>query len=151
MYEIIDEVRRFYQEVGEAFLLPKPEECIMYAITEMGEVVDAVLREQRPHDNRRRTDKSNVKEEMGDVALMLCASLNAVDYRKYIPAEDTGPVNLQQLCFQIAAAWLKYDTGNWIAPVMRALSILYRFPNYDVLTSLRSRMLKIKRERLETE
>lgn len=147
MHGIIAEVHKFYTEAGEAFPLPDPKSCLMYAVTEVGEAVDALLREERPGDKRRRTDKSDFRDELGDVVLMLSASLYDVDYQKY-PIEDVEPT-LPNLLFQIAAAWMKFGTGNWVSPVIRALAILQRYPDYDALTSVRSRILKIKRERLE--
>lgn len=142
---ILQMVRDFYDEMGDKFPLPPAVDCLQYAVTEVGEVLDADLRDRRKHDNRRRKSvKSTVEEEIADVVMMLCAAL--IQYTGRAPNEVTpGGNDIKWLAMHTVTAYLKSD-GNWRSSAYAALDVAHGL--IDVPAMLQQRFDKIRSERL---
>ena len=55
--------------IGKQWPTPTPEDTLWFMVTEVGEVIDAVLR-KKPEYMRNRPTKSSILQECGDVAMM---------------------------------------------------------------------------------
>ena len=109
---------------------PPMADCLAYAVTEAGEVLDAVLRIERAGDDRTRahTAKDGVGRELAQVAYMLGTAGNLLGY-------DLGPLEASPSVIlanghcvtAVAVAMVRvttraYDTGS-AALMIEALSI----------------------------
>ena len=104
--KIIDEVAEFRRLFNPWWPTPDLEGPLMYAYSEMGEVLDAWLREQRPDDKRNGQRDSDVLFELADVAIMLATALS--EHREPPPlAYLSLNAELSNLGIKVAAAlWM---------------------------------------------
>jgi NTP pyrophosphatase (non-canonical NTP hydrolase) len=61
----------FRRKYSEWWATPEPDDCLRYAFTEAGELMDAWLRSQRPDDARNNAKERSIPKELADVAIML--------------------------------------------------------------------------------
>lgn len=91
--EYMDGLMRFLDQVeklrGAAdgvgiWVTPSPEDCLAFAVTEAGEAVDAMLR-QNPAYTRSHQKGASLEHELGDMAVMLASYL----IQNGLPSDDT--------------------------------------------------------------
>jgi hypothetical protein len=73
----VHELRKMDEEHGDVWKMPSYNDSLMFAMTEIGESIDAILR-QKPEYFRNRefaTTGNEVYEEAADVAMMLIKAL----------------------------------------------------------------------------
>lgn len=57
------------------WLTPTPDDCIRYAFTEAGELMEAYLRAKRPGDARNNVKLVEIDHELADVVIMLVSAV----------------------------------------------------------------------------
>lgn len=67
-------VREFREDMHLYFPAPSREDCMAFAVTEVGEAVDAVLR-QNPLYKRNNSKRHNVEAELAQTAMMLLSTI----------------------------------------------------------------------------
>lgn len=72
---VIERVRESREGTKEKFPLPDVEHSIDYAITEIGETIDAFLRLGRPGDKRNNEKNIDPRYEFGQVGYMICSAI----------------------------------------------------------------------------
>jgi hypothetical protein len=68
-------VRESRQRTAEYFPLPSAKDCILYAITEIGEYLDALLRLDRPDDKRNNNKQLSPMQEWGQAGYMIASAI----------------------------------------------------------------------------
>lgn len=58
---------------------PKPSDCLLYALSEIGEASDAYLRSTRPDDLRREERVVSLSEEIADAVIMVVSAFPEQD------------------------------------------------------------------------
>lgn len=72
---LLSRVRAHRQSVAHAFAWPSAAQCAAYALSELGEYTDALLRQQRPRDNRAASRERDAMVEWGQCGYMLASAL----------------------------------------------------------------------------
>ena len=91
--DLVNIVRQSRERTAGVFPLPDVDSCIDYAITEAGEFLDTVLREQRDTDKRNRDKDHDARKELAQCGYMICSAiiqvptdhLDATDWESYVP------------------------------------------------------------------
>lgn len=78
LIRIVAEHRR---HVGDARPYPPAGDCVLFAITEAGELIDAILR-QTPRYLRNNAKPSNPAAEAGDLGYMIASAIDQIDRRQ---------------------------------------------------------------------
>ncbi len=92
LYELVEIVRESRERTNDVFPLPDVDSCIDYAITEAGEYLDAILREERNKDKRNRDKEHDARKEIGQCGYMIASAviqvptghLDAIDWQPYV-------------------------------------------------------------------
>jgi hypothetical protein len=101
LQELVEIVRASRERTNGVFPLPDVDSCIDYAITEAGEYLDAVLREQRNGDKRNNDKQHNPRKEWGQCGYMIASAI------MQMPEFDD------------------YDSGDWIPLERPELNSVY--------------------------
>ena len=119
---LVDIVRQSRERTAGVFPLPDVDSCIDYAITEAGEYLDAVLREQRDTDKRNRDKDHDARKEWAQCGYMICSAiiqvptdhLDALDWEPYIAAEQGNVyVVISRLCdIRTGLAWMNHENPH---------------------------------------
>lgn len=72
---LVEIVRESRGRTSDVFPLPDIEGCIDYAITEAGECLDAILRDNRLGDKRNRDKAHDARREWGQCGYMILSAL----------------------------------------------------------------------------
>ena len=65
----------FRRKYSQWWATPDPDDCLRYAFTEAGELMDAWLRSKRPDDARNNDRQRDVAKELADIAIMLVSAM----------------------------------------------------------------------------
>lgn len=99
-------VRRWLELVEQKnipYTIPGPADAIAYAVTEVGEVVDAILRAQRPQDTRANDRETSIRDEICDVFIMLAHAISDWKPETYsISGMSLSPLSQSELEARIA-------------------------------------------------
>jgi len=132
------EFRRLYDKY---WATPEPKDCLYYALTEMGEAVDAYLRTKRPNDARNRNKKLSVYVELADAAIMLLSSMDYLDAKSplFPPYYD-----LDEVFVKVTNAVLNFNNSLtlWTIPVIDALWMIEAAP-FDLGEEIEHRLKSI--------
>jgi hypothetical protein len=82
--------------LAHCYPLPSPVDCIRYALTELGEYEDAILRNERQSDKRNNGRERDWQAELGQCGEMIGCAL--------IPFQRTGDIHLTRYPAQTRAA-----------------------------------------------
>ena len=72
--DLVEIVRASRERTDSVFPLPDVDSCIDYAITEAGEYLDAILRDNRNGDKRNNSKDHDARKELGQAAYMICSA-----------------------------------------------------------------------------
>jgi NTP pyrophosphatase (non-canonical NTP hydrolase) len=135
--EQVEKLRGAADKIG-VWVTPPPEDCLAFAVTEAGEAVDALLR-QNPRYARSHKKKVSVEHELGDMAVMLASYLiqgelpsNEEDWPNYV----NKPV-VHRIINNAVSAWYSFcdDLGHTERSTLRSLTGIIRMLGSDALTS----------------
>jgi hypothetical protein len=102
--DMVWEVREY---LGDNWPTPNTEDSLAYAVTEVGEAIDADLRSRRPDDKRNNNRNVSVEHELAQAAMMLLTALgpewepegvDALDWSLSIIAVKTTDAYHLKLC-----------------------------------------------------
>ena len=106
LYDLVEIVRESRERTNDVFPLPNVDDCIDFAITEAGEYLDALKRENTTY--KRNNDKAhNARNEWGQTGYMIASAiiqtdtdhLDRLDWEPYVPAaEGNLYVVIARLC-----------------------------------------------------
>lgn len=124
-------VWRVRAEIGHVWLTPPPIDCLRYALTEVGEAMDASLRAQRPGDARNHARDLDVLDELGDCAIMLCSALPAIEVAGY----GLRNSSLDDIAGAVAHA-LSGKEDRRPNNTLWALDLIYAYPGFTTTVAL---------------
>lgn len=75
LQELVNIVQASRERTNAVFPLPDIHSCIDYAITEIGEYIDAVLRERRNGDKRNNDKAHSPRSEWGQCGYMIASAI----------------------------------------------------------------------------
>lgn len=75
MYLMVVRVWESRRRLRDVYPLPGVRDCYLYAVTEVGEYVDAVLRRERVDDKRNCEREMDERWEFGQAGWMICSGL----------------------------------------------------------------------------
>jgi hypothetical protein len=125
--ELLEYIAAERAALANCYPLPSPLDCVRYALTELGEYEDAMLRAERTGDKRNNQRPSDARRELGQVGEMLGAAwVQRDDWRDTDEAEldqhsqsfrtgDTGDITRQQCVgvLSIALGWELRDSPGY--------------------------------------
>jgi len=118
---------------------PGVDDSIMYALTELGEAYDALLRAKRPNDKRRNDRENEIFSELGDCAVMLLTALGPefCHFSLSKMAVDIKGYSLAAIALQIASC-LPGNARRFVQmDVLLAIGQIERFMGFeDFVTSV---------------
>lgn len=120
-------------ELGDRWPTPEPDDALAFAVTEVGEAVDAQLR-LNPLYKRNSDREMDMYDELADVAMMLLTALGR-EWEPYEYFKGYPPSCLSEVATAVATAWndaLK-DFGDWIVTAENALLGIINVVGPDVL------------------
>ena len=88
--DLIDIVYESRQRMADTFPLPSFGDCVRYAITEGGEMIDAQLRQEREYHRRNNSRNVDPRTEFGQMGYMIASAL----------IQNTPPVFAQEIYHQ---------------------------------------------------
>lgn len=97
-----ERVRLSRSLTNATFPLPAPLDCVRYAITELAEMDDALLRMERAGDKRNNTRNTDPRAEMGQCGYMLLSAL--------VQLPGAGPKAIEDRVLAISSARTTYFT-----------------------------------------
>lgn len=128
--ELLEYIASERQSLAHCYPLPNPLDCVRYALTELGEYEDAMLRAERTGDKRNHVKPHDARRELGQVGEMIGAALVQLDGWQrvtegaYAPSNryDSISVMLESLskCFWYRADIFndaKWSFVNWLGLV----------------------------------
>lgn len=77
--ELLEYIASERQALAHCYPLPSPLDCVRYALTELGEYEDAMLRAERTGDKRNNVKPSDARRELGQVGEMIGAAIVQLD------------------------------------------------------------------------
>lgn len=122
---------------------PNREDSLAFAFTEIGEAIDARLR-QNPVYNRNHDKNTNVDDELADCLIMLLTAMG----RKFIyDAPDIGwvlkPGFLGDIVFAVAMAYYKGANNAWICAAIGSIVNEWAWKT-DPVTVVTDRLSRIR-------
>jgi NTP pyrophosphatase (non-canonical NTP hydrolase) len=132
----------FRRKYSQWWATPDPDDCLRYAFTEAGELMDAWLWSQRPGDARNNAKERSVPKELADVAIMLVSAMpDETDFG--YPVKNTHGID------EICCVILPHEHGktgwHWIEKYALQLVVSYSKQNHiDLLAQVRANLEEIK-------
>jgi NTP pyrophosphatase (non-canonical NTP hydrolase) len=147
--EIHTAVWDFRRQYNAWWATPNPDDCLRYAFTEAGELMDAYLRSQRPDDARNNVklvEIDHVKHELADVAIMLVSAMPKLQKGSWAPLKHP---TLDDICFMVGCC-LDDVVESWNNhSLMDAITYSERYASthhIDLLAQVRDNLEQIKRK-----
>lgn len=147
--ELVEEVREFRERMGERFLTPDPMTSILFALTEVGEAIDARLRED-PRWKRNREKDHDFPRELAQALLMtLTAMMGVVEEEKQAEKgfSQREILFLGEVLYRLAQAMFypsQMHTRAGMASDM--LTIVMQAYGIDPMEAVRREMARIERK-----
>ena len=110
--------------LGDKWPTPDTADSLAYAVTEVGEAIDADLRNRRPNDARNNHRNVSVPHELAQAVMMLLTALgrewdgSGFDYAKIAPFRNNG--SLIYIMYLVSVASMEENTENWHAWIRNA-------------------------------
>ena len=142
----------FRRKYSEWWATPEPDDCLRYAFTEAGELMDAYLRSQRPGDARNNAKDHSVEKELADVAIMLMSaweyhhfSLDTFDYSygRTVSVDDVAYYTVRMMNTAVSCNAIKENS------FILALTIVNKYSeqnHIDLLAQVIANLEEIKRK-----
>lgn len=129
--ELLEYISQERAALAGCYPLPSPLDCVRYALTELGEYEDAMLRAERTGDKRNNQKPSDARRELGQVGEMLGAAIVQLNRKRPLASEAIHTMesrldSVATLAESIAKClWYRMDMNsdaqwsfaNWIALV----------------------------------
>ncbi len=96
---IISRTRYSRNCTNDTFPLPSVADCLWYAITEAGEVVDAILRAKQPEHLRNNVRNVDPRSESGQALYMLCSAWIQLRREDMFTESYIHPINNFEVLF----------------------------------------------------
>jgi hypothetical protein len=112
--ELLEYIAAERAALAGCYPLPSPLDCVRYALTELGEYEDAMLRAERTGDKRNNQKPSDARRELGQVGEMLGAANIQLEHAPTWIG-DTGDITRQQCVgvLSIALGWELRDSPGY--------------------------------------
>lgn len=110
--ELLEYIAAERAALAGCYPLPSPLDCVRYALTELGEYEDAMLRAERTGDKRNNQKPSDARRELGQVGEMLGAAANQLRWIDFVSSDITER---------------DAERFDWIADILSALVIAYEY------------------------
>jgi NTP pyrophosphatase (non-canonical NTP hydrolase) len=143
--EIHDLVWSFRRENSDWWLTPSPDDCLRYAFTEAGELMDAWLRSKRPDDARNNDRQRDVAKELADVAIMLVSAMPELKPVSYAPLKHP---TIDDVCVMVGCC---LDAPVVYGVVMDALIYAERYAEQHHIDLLAHVQANLEAIRLKNE
>lgn len=107
-----ERVKLSRERTAATFPLPSPVDCIRYAITELAEYDDALLRQERTGDKRNNDKAHSAERELGQALYMLLSAAVQLDFAPHSGGRFGFPERdwRQNYCAAVRVlAWLAED------------------------------------------
>lgn len=140
--EAWEKVWEFREKWGHVWLTPTPEECALYAFTEVGEAIDAMMRMNRSADLRAREDRNtDVLAELGDAAIM---ALSAIRTYPGLTTDITDSSGIQKVAqsvgLLVGSGGSQYFDGRAIYLTMDIEDLISTYAQRTLLDVVRERL-----------
>jgi hypothetical protein len=103
-----ERVKLSRERTAATFPLPTPRDCIRYAITELAEYDDALLRLERAGDKRNNARQPDPQAELGQCVYMLLSAA----------VQTSGPPEYYPVLPDVSVVWYA-DTLKWLADMLQ--------------------------------
>lgn len=141
---ILDKMLEIEQEVGHIWKWPDKESCILYALTEAAEYIEAYLLSTRPGDSRnnKKPEDFDAATELFDIVMMLLRSMVA---SKNV-TQNRGRAGIEQSCNNVSSLFNEYvlrhmgdiffdiENPKESKPHELIIGIAFLFENYSATT-----------------
>ena len=107
--DMVWEVRKY---LGDNWPTPNTEDSLAYAVTEVGEAIDADLRSRRPDDKRNNNRNVSVEHELAQAAMMLLTALGP-EWEPSRYFDEIVNYDLPDIAADVALAYRESDAAYW--------------------------------------
>ena len=108
--KLIRLVAEHREQIGDARPYPPAGDCVLFAVTEAAELVDAVLR-QEPRYLRNNAKQVDPAAEAGDLGYMIASAIDQIDRRVDMPTSRAA-VLTGQILDRLVYAVISIDRGD---------------------------------------
>lgn len=126
----------FRANVQHVWPTPNEYDSLLFAVTELGEAIDAHLRKK--HYARNNERNMDLHEELADCAIMLVTALGDYDDE---PIQDAS--YLPAISYWISSALFAYPQEVWQRKAFLALCMIANYPGMDIINRVEERLERI--------